>query len=57
MQEEFDHLLFQDESMIRDDQALQHTWFLKGKTISTYRKHRSVKLIGALNEETGQIFV
>jgi hypothetical protein len=26
-----DHLLFEDESMIRDDQAIQRTWFLKGK--------------------------
>ena len=43
MYEEIDHLLFQDESMIRDYQALQHTWFLKGKQhiIPTYGKHGS----------------
>lgn len=28
---EIDHILFQDESMIRDYQALQYTWFEKGK--------------------------
>lgn len=35
------HLLFEDESMIRDYQALQHTWFLKGKQriIQTTGKH------------------
>ena len=58
MHEEIDHLLFQDESMIRDYQAIQHTWFLKGKQriIPTYGKHQGVKLIGALNYETGHIF-
>lgn len=29
--EEIDHLLFQDESMIRDYQAIQKSWFQKGK--------------------------
>ncbi|MCM3342956.1 IS630 family transposase, partial [Paenibacillus sp. MER TA 81-3] len=28
---EIDHLLFEDESMIRDYQAIQKTWFLRGK--------------------------
>ena len=43
--------------MIRDYQALQHTWFLKGKQriIPTYGKHQGVKLIGTLNYETGEI--
>lgn len=27
---EINHLLFEDESMIRDYQALQRTWFAKG---------------------------
>lgn len=35
--------------MIRDYQALQHTWFLKGK-------HQGVQLIGTLNYETGELF-
>jgi transposase len=50
--------LFQDESMIRDYQALQYTWFLRGKQrmIPTYGKHQGVKLIGTLNYETGEIF-
>lgn len=57
LNEEIDHLLFQDESMIRDYQALQHTWFLKGKQriIPTYGKHQGVKLIGTLNYETGEL--
>ena len=54
---EIDHVLFQDESMIRDYQAIQKTWFLKGKQrkISTHGKHRGAKLIGCLNYETGEI--
>lgn len=44
--------------MIRDYQAIQKTWFLKGKQriIPTYGKHQGVKLIGTLNYETGEIF-
>lgn len=44
--------------MIRDYQAIQKTWFLKGKqrVIPTYGKHEGVKLLGVLNYETGQIF-
>jgi transposase len=44
--------------MIRDYQALGHTWFLKGKQriIPTYGKHQGVKLIGTLNYETGDVF-
>lgn len=44
--------------MIRDYQALQHTWFLRGKQriIPTFGKHQGVKLIGTLNYETGELF-
>jgi transposase len=43
--------------MIRDYQALQHTWFLKGKQriIKTTGKHRGVKLLATLNYETGDL--
>lgn len=52
-----DHLLFEDESMIRDYQALQHTWFLKGqqRIIKTTGKHRGVKLLATLDYTTGHI--
>jgi len=58
LNEEIDHILFQDESMIRDYQAIQKTWFLRGKQriIPTYGKHQGVKLLGTLNYETGEIF-
>jgi len=44
--------------MIRDYQAIQKTWFHKGKQriIPTYGKHEGVKLLGILNYETGQIY-
>lgn len=50
--------MFQDESMIRDYQAIHQTWFLKGKQriIPTYGKHRGIKLIGVLDYETGEVF-
>lgn len=43
--------------MIRDYQAIQRTWFFKGKQriIPTYGQHKGVKLIGTLNYETGEI--
>lgn len=43
--------------MIRDYQAIHQNWFLKGKQrlIPTYGQHRGVKLIGALDYETGDI--
>lgn len=44
--------------MIRDYQAIQKTWFLKGKQriIPTYVKHHGVKLLGVLNYETGHVY-
>jgi len=59
MNDEIDRILFQDESMIRDYQALAHTWFPIGqqKVIPTYGKHHGVKLIGTLDYETGEVFV
>lgn len=53
-----DHILFEDESMIHDYQAIQKTWFHKGqqRIIPTYGKHEGVKLLGFLNYETGHIY-
>jgi len=44
--------------MIRDYQAIQKTWFLKGKQriVPTYGKHEGVKLVGVLNYETGDVY-
>jgi transposase len=44
--------------MIRDYQAIQKTWFLKGKQriIPTYGKHQGIKLLGILNYETGHVY-
>lgn len=44
--------------MIRDYQAIQKTWFVKGKQriIPTFGKHQGLKLIGTLNDETGGVF-
>jgi transposase len=49
--------LFEDESMIRDYQALQKTWFAKGKQriIKTTGKHRGVKLLATLDYAEGKI--
>ncbi|WP_257985127.1 IS630 family transposase [Bacillus sp. T33-2] len=54
---EIDHILFEDESMIRDYQALQYTWFEKGKQriIKTSGKHRGVKLLATVDYVTGEI--
>lgn len=43
--------------MIRDYQALQYTWFAKGKQriIKTTGKHRGVKLLAAVNYATGDL--
>lgn len=45
-------ILFQDESLIRDYQAIQKTWFIKGKQkkIPTYGKNAGVKLIDKINK-------
>lgn len=52
-------LLYQDESAIRDYQAIQKSWFLIGqqRIIPTYGQHKSVKLLGVLNYETGEVLV
>ena len=52
-------ILFEDESMIRDYQAIMKTWFLKGRQriIPTYGKHEGVKLVGCLDYETGRVYV
>lgn len=52
-------ILFEDESMIRDYQAIMKTWFPKGKqrVIPTYGKHEGVKLVGFLDYETGHVYV
>ncbi len=43
--------------MIRVYQAIQCTWFIKGKQrkIPTYDQYRGVKLIGVLNYETSEV--
>lgn len=58
MNDQIDRILFEDESMIRDYQAISNTWFLKGqqKIIPTYGRHQGVKLIGTLDYETGDVF-
>jgi len=57
LNDDIDHLLFEDESMIRDYQAIQKTWFLRGKQriIQTTGKHRGVKLLATVDYTTGQI--
>jgi len=44
--------------MIRDYQAIQKTWFFKGRQriIPTLGKHKGVKLLGILNYETGHVY-
>lgn len=53
-----DIILFEDESMIRDYQAIGPTWFPKGqqRIIRTYGQHKGAKLLGTLNYETGEVF-
>ncbi|OGX60579.1 MAG: transposase, partial [Paenibacillus sp. RIFOXYA1_FULL_44_5] len=57
MNDEIHHLLFEDESMIRDYQAIQKTWFLRGKQriIQTTGKHRGVKLLATVDYATGRL--
>lgn len=52
-------MLYEDESMIRDYQAIMKTWFPVGKqrVIPTYGKHEGVKLVGFLDYETGGVYV
>ncbi|MEI6286671.1 MAG: transposase [Bacillota bacterium] len=52
-------LLFEDESMIRDYQAIGYNWFEKGKQriVPTYGKHEGVKLLGVLDYASGEVFV
>lgn len=44
--------------MIRDYQAIQKTWFLRGKQRQSpiYGKYQGGKLVGTLNYETSEIF-
>jgi transposase len=44
--------------MIRDYQAIQKTWFIKGqqRKIPTYGKNAGVKLIGTLDYATGEVY-
>ena len=54
---EIDRILFEDESMIRDYQAIGRTWFPKGqqKQIPTYGKHWGAKLLGILDYGSGEV--
>lgn len=58
LNDQIDRILFIDESMIRDYQALSRIWFAKGqqKIIPTYGKHHGAKLIGSLDYESGEVF-
>jgi hypothetical protein len=49
--------MFEDESMIRDYQTLQMTWFAIGKqrVIKTTGKHRGVKLLATLDYAEGKV--
>jgi len=53
------HILFEDECSIRDYQAIMKSWFPKGRQrlIKTYGTHKSVRLMGILNYETGIVHV
>ena len=59
LNEEIDVILFEDESMIRDYQAIMKNWFAIGhqRIIPTYGKHEGVKLVGIINYETGHVYV
>ncbi|WP_240418976.1 IS630 family transposase [Paenibacillus periandrae] len=56
-QGEIDHLLFEDESMIRTYLALQYNWFPKGeqRKIPIYGHHKGAKLFAAIDYETGTV--
>jgi hypothetical protein len=57
LQGDIDRILFEDESMIRDYQAIGRTWFPKGhqKVIPIYGKHWGDKLLRTLDYESGEI--
>lgn len=50
-------LFYEDETHIRDYQALHASWFLRGKQkqIPTYERHVSVTLFGAVNTQNGRL--
>lgn len=50
-------IVFEDESYIRDYQAICATWFLKGKQkkIKTYGQHKGVGLFGILDYQNGEV--
>ncbi|WP_154213802.1 transposase [Bacillus cereus] len=50
-------LFYEDETHIRDYQALHTSWFLRGKQkhIPTYGRHASVTLFGAVNMANGHL--
>ncbi|MDR7237739.1 putative transposase [Neobacillus drentensis] len=50
--------MFEDESLIRDYQAIASTWFPKGqqKIIPTYGKHHGAKLLATVDYESGEIY-
>ncbi|PEF61531.1 transposase [Bacillus cereus] len=50
-------LFYEDETHIRDYQALHTSWFLRGKQkqIPTYGRHASVTLWGAVNMSNGSL--
>ncbi|GMO01749.1 hypothetical protein PthstB1num2_37920 [Parageobacillus thermoglucosidasius] len=49
-------IIYEDESHIRDNQALRATWSIKGrqKQTPTYGHHATVSLLGGVNIETGE---
>jgi transposase len=56
-QGKIDHLLFEDESMIRAYLALQYNWFPTGqqRKIATHGEHKGAKLFAAIDYETGHV--
>jgi transposase len=50
-------ILFEDESYIRDYQAICATWFLKGqqRKVKTYGQHKGVGLFGFLDYQNGKV--
>ena len=59
LNDDIDVILYEDESMIQDYQAIMKTWFPIGqqRIIPTYGKHEGVKLVGCLDYETGHVYV